>query len=319
MQENLSAKQQKLLEMLINGIPPKEIAHALNITYNTLLYHQKRLYRMLDVHSLYELIAKYAPNAKSETAIILTPDSGLTVQESLPRSSIPIEVQEDPASGGWPDKRFDGVDARRKTQPVKWHVIFGLLLFIIALFFFIIKLTNKAPVTDEGFRAVFNNWSSFKDEAGSIIDIKANPYELIDGKPFTTYSISGVLTGEEGWHWAGITLRPAPYTHQAMKKMTSFSFKVLGDGRSYRINIPTTDTLLIEELSMDHYSITIPTAKDQISIITINIDDLMQQGHGRQVPFIRDNILSMEFFAQGPIFTGSSETFYLKIWDIRIF
>jgi len=289
--------------MLLNGIPPKEIAYNLHITYNTFLFHQKELYRKLGVHSVHELFTKFAPAAKSDDALMIAPESGVAVQETNLQPSAPAEVQEGLAASRWLDKR---------------RVFFGSVLLAAALLFFIIKLTNKAPVLDEGLPAVFNSWNTFKDKKGSSIEIKATSGDIIDGKSFTSYTISGVLTGAEGWHWAGMTLRPAPLTHQAMKRMSSFSFKVLGDGRSYRVNIPTTDTHL-EESDMDHYCIMFPTTNGQISAITITVDDLMQQGHGIQVPFIHNNILSMEFFAEGPILSESAESFYLKVWDIRIY
>jgi len=72
--ENLTAQQKNLLEMLLKGIPPKEIAFNLNISYNTFLYHQKQLYRKLDVHSVQELFAKYATEVNSEVVNELAPE-----------------------------------------------------------------------------------------------------------------------------------------------------------------------------------------------------------------------------------------------------
>ncbi|MDR2701794.1 MAG: helix-turn-helix transcriptional regulator [Spirochaetaceae bacterium] len=61
MKETLTHRQQELLTMLLNGIPPKEIAYNLHITYNTLLFHKKNLYGKLGVHNVHELIAKCLP------------------------------------------------------------------------------------------------------------------------------------------------------------------------------------------------------------------------------------------------------------------
>jgi len=286
MKEDLTPRQQKLFEMLLNEIPPKEIAHNLHIKYNALLYHQKQLYRKLDVHSVNELIQKYAPYANGGAAGINTPESG----ELMPR---------------------------KKTLPVKWLVIFGILLFsvvLLVILFFIRKPAN------EGHPAVFNRWNTFTDKAGSSVDVTMTRDDSIDGKPFTSYTMSGVLSGAEGWHYAGMILRPAPLTLQAMSRMSSFSFKVLGDGKPYKINIPTTDTQLdIEDKDKDHYSAMFPTIDGQISTITITVDELMQEGYGKQVPFIRDNIISLDFYANTEFLTESSEAFNLKIWDIRIF
>jgi DNA-binding CsgD family transcriptional regulator len=68
MVENLSPRQQELFNMLLNGISPKEIAYNLNIAYNTLLFHQKKLYRKLGVHNVQELIVNFSPEIKSGAA-----------------------------------------------------------------------------------------------------------------------------------------------------------------------------------------------------------------------------------------------------------
>jgi len=300
MKANLSPKQQKIFEMLLNNIPPKEIAYNLHITYNTLLYHQKQLYRKLDVHSVHELIEKYAPAAKDESVITIAPESGVTVQEDM--------------TGGWLDKLSGEVEVRKKTLPVKWFVIFGILLFAGVLLFILFVIQKP---TNEGFPAVFYRWNTWTDNTGSSVNITVTHDDVIDGEYFTSYTMSGVLSGVEGWYTVGIALYPVPLTHRAMKRMTSFSFKVLGDGKLYRVNIPTTDTMVYDRV-MDHYLTMFPTVNGQISTITINVDDLMQQGYGKQVPFIRNNIVFMEFAIGIEFFTESSEPFNLKVWDIRI-
>jgi len=68
MVENLSPRQQELFNMLLNGIPPKEIAFNLKIAYNTLLFHQKKLYKKLGVHNVQELIVNYSSENKSKAA-----------------------------------------------------------------------------------------------------------------------------------------------------------------------------------------------------------------------------------------------------------
>jgi len=287
MKENLTPRQQKLFEMLLNEIPPKEIAHNLHIKYNALLYHQKQLYRKLNVHSVNELIQKYAPNANGGAASTNTPESG----ELMPR---------------------------KKTMPAKWLVIFGIVLVTAVILFFGRKPTDTVPVLDEGHPAVFAVWNTFTDNKGSSVYITVTPDDVIDGEPFTSYTMSGVLSGAEGWQTVGIALYPVTLTHQAMKKMTSISFKVLGDGKLYRVNVPTTDTMIFDQM-MDHYLLMFPTINGQISTVTIIVDDLMQQGYGKQVPFIRDNIISMEFAIGIEFFSESSEPFNLKVWDIRIF
>jgi DNA-binding CsgD family transcriptional regulator len=68
MQESLTGREQKIFNMLLDGAVPKEIALSLNISYDTVLTHQKSLYRKLEVHSINELIGKYAPANSDEQA-----------------------------------------------------------------------------------------------------------------------------------------------------------------------------------------------------------------------------------------------------------
>ena len=84
MRNDLSPRQQELFNMLLKGIPPREIALNLNIAYNTLLYHQKKLYCKLEVHNIQELMAKYSQEVKYEPASVTTEESGtITIRKSV--------------------------------------------------------------------------------------------------------------------------------------------------------------------------------------------------------------------------------------------
>ena len=84
MRNDLSPRQQELFNMLLKGIPPREIALNLNIAYNTLLYHQKKLYCKLDVHNIQELMAKYYHEIKDEPSAVETEESGtITIKKSV--------------------------------------------------------------------------------------------------------------------------------------------------------------------------------------------------------------------------------------------
>jgi len=123
--------------------------------------------------------------------------------------------------------------------------------------------------------------------------------------------MSGEISDDD-LHYAVIVIRPDPPTLRAMRKMTSFSFKVLGDGKPHKVKIATTDTLT-NDGKEDDYCIMFPTINGQISAITIDVDHLAQEGYGKPAPFILDNVVRMEFFAESP------GPFYLKVWDIRIY
>lgn len=57
----LTRREQQIYDKLVKGSVPKEIASDLNISNDTVLFHQKNIYRKLEVHSIHELIAQHHP------------------------------------------------------------------------------------------------------------------------------------------------------------------------------------------------------------------------------------------------------------------
>jgi len=59
MLENITQREREIFNLLLKGLSPKEIAYNLNISYDTVLTHQKNLYVKLGVNSINELLVKY--------------------------------------------------------------------------------------------------------------------------------------------------------------------------------------------------------------------------------------------------------------------
>ncbi|MDR0502063.1 MAG: helix-turn-helix transcriptional regulator [Treponema sp.] len=59
-QLNMTEREHEIFTMLLKGKAPKEIAYTLKISYDTVLYHKKNLYRKLKIQSMAELFAKYS-------------------------------------------------------------------------------------------------------------------------------------------------------------------------------------------------------------------------------------------------------------------
>ncbi|MCL2044462.1 MAG: helix-turn-helix transcriptional regulator [Treponema sp.] len=55
----LTGREQDILAMLLKGISPKEIGYTLKVSYHTVGFHRKNLYRKLGIQSIHELITKY--------------------------------------------------------------------------------------------------------------------------------------------------------------------------------------------------------------------------------------------------------------------
>jgi len=56
---DLTPREEEIFTMLLTGKAPKEIAYILKISYYTVLFHQKNLYRKLGIQSRAELFARY--------------------------------------------------------------------------------------------------------------------------------------------------------------------------------------------------------------------------------------------------------------------
>jgi DNA-binding CsgD family transcriptional regulator len=89
MQEKLTHREKEILDLLIGGSSSKNISKALGISNDTVLSHQKSLYRKLGVHSLNELLKKHQPNNGTAPPIpIEADDKGF----SLPKFVKPAGV-----------------------------------------------------------------------------------------------------------------------------------------------------------------------------------------------------------------------------------
>ena len=276
----LKPREQEILTLLLEGKAPKEIGYILKISYGTVLFHQNKLYRKLGVHSIQELFAKAASDRQSSSqGEIVSLGSGVNADTRLVPQRYPLKM------------------FFRSKFLVFSGIVFSVL---ILLFFLVVKPFNK------GFPGVFYDWHLFDEGKVSTIELIVNENDIIKGKTFTSIAISGFL-GYHSGDYAGVCAWPEITTLEKMKTMTSFSFKVLGDGNNYLAMIPT-----IETMADDMYHMSFSTTKDKITTVTIKVDELKQHGFGKQVPFNRDSIFLIQF---QPATRGS---FNLKVWDIRL-
>jgi DNA-binding CsgD family transcriptional regulator len=76
MQKELTRQEQKILNLLVDGISPKDIAYKLNISNRTVEFHRTNIYNKLGVHSVQELLAKHKSSEQStETASSAEPEA----------------------------------------------------------------------------------------------------------------------------------------------------------------------------------------------------------------------------------------------------
>jgi len=71
----LTARELEIMKELLIGASPKEIAYTLKISYNTVLGHQRKLYRKLDINTIRELITKYSDQVVNDNPQNVKPQS----------------------------------------------------------------------------------------------------------------------------------------------------------------------------------------------------------------------------------------------------
>jgi len=57
----LTSRETEIVNMMLTTASPKEIAWDLKISYNTLDFHRKNVYRKLGIHKRSELFIMYGP------------------------------------------------------------------------------------------------------------------------------------------------------------------------------------------------------------------------------------------------------------------
>ena len=55
----LTEREQEIFALLLKGVSPKEIGYTLKVSYHTVGFHRKNMYRKLGIQSIHELITKY--------------------------------------------------------------------------------------------------------------------------------------------------------------------------------------------------------------------------------------------------------------------
>jgi len=190
-----------------------------------------------------------------------------------------------------------------KLATPKFLVFTGIAVALFLLVFLLLFSPWKKETA-----AVFKQLHTFKDDMGSYINI-ASKIEYINKNYYTAYTISGKLFPNV-YSNTGIAFFPDSSTQEAMRKMTSFSFTVLGDGNSYYTAITTSDTS--QKADFNHYRTLFYTKKDEITTVTVKLNELYQSPYfGKQVPFVKDNIENFQIEAY------STGEFNLKVWDIK--
>jgi DNA-binding CsgD family transcriptional regulator len=91
MQEKLTRREKEILDLLLGGSSSKNISKALGISNDTVLSHQKSLYRKLGIHSINELFEKHQTNNSTAPPIpIEAGDKGFSLLKFVKPAGVAV-------------------------------------------------------------------------------------------------------------------------------------------------------------------------------------------------------------------------------------
>ncbi|MCL2265246.1 MAG: helix-turn-helix transcriptional regulator, partial [Treponema sp.] len=92
MQENLTPREQEILDLMLEGISTKEIAFKLSLSARTVDFHRNNINKKLNVGNYHELIAKYSSIKNRKDELISSADTQHKKPGKLYKFLIPAAV-----------------------------------------------------------------------------------------------------------------------------------------------------------------------------------------------------------------------------------
>jgi len=194
-------------------------------------------------------------------------------------------------------------------------------LFCIVLLAFIIGFSfaacaepsNDTPVIIPGGNEPTGNWTwgTFNDASdggSSTINMTSTTQGGMSARRFT-----GTVTSQYEYGYTGWSATPNTATLASLKTAAGFSFNVIGDGKTYTVQVITSDVT-----DYRYYQTTFSTSGSQ-QTITIKMNSLSQPDWGTgftDVPFNQNNITHIQF--QTPDSITRPFNYDVTIWNIQL-
>lgn len=156
-------------------------------------------------------------------------------------------------------------------------------------------------------------WSTYDDQASqggsSTIQITAAA-ESIDGAEYMVVTASGSVTKQYQYGFAGLIAQPDEAALAALKAAKGISFKMEGDGLSYRIRVETSDIA-----DSDYHGYVVSTKKGKTIELRIPYSKMSQEPWGARKSFDPAKITKVSIQTIGqPI-----KAFSFKVFDLKAF
>jgi len=146
-------------------------------------------------------------------------------------------------------------------------------------------------------------WNAFNDK-----DNNGTSSITISEEPSGTINISGNVTTAYQYGFAGWEAIPDTSALATLRSATSISFKVKGDGKTYKIMLPTSS---VTDYS---YHFAAFTASSTETTITVNISDFAQPEWGNQVTLNKSQLNTIQWQTND----GATGAFSLSIRDLAL-
>jgi DNA-binding CsgD family transcriptional regulator len=249
MVENLSAREREIFDLLLEGVSPKEIAQKLNISYFTVDFHRRNLYKKLDVHSFQELVAKYSTNGKEP------PKEDIETEATTPISPV-------------------------KKKKLKILLPVGIAIFAFSVLLVLTMTLNRKPTADTTPKEViipitnlgFSPTSDSQEGGKSTSEVYIS-MERINGKIIdSVLNIKTNLIQREDNNYTGAyTMNPDLI--KRLRQANGIRFKALGDGKSWFVGFHTKESN--HEEHNVYYIYMVGTVHDQVIDVDIPYSSLI--------------------------------------------
>ncbi|HEQ72181.1 MAG TPA: hypothetical protein ENN69_06810 [Spirochaetia bacterium] len=155
-----------------------------------------------------------------------------------------------------------------------------------------------------------DNWFSFDDKndgGNSKVSLTAKP-EKVAGKEQFVITMTGTVTKKFQYGFIGIGYKIDKATLEKILKANTIKFKVIGDGKRYKVRFDTTDVK-----DFDNHLYVFSTKPGEVVEVTVSFRSFKQEGWGARKPFKKENITQMAFQTVGQ----PHDSINLKVFDIR--
>jgi len=153
-------------------------------------------------------------------------------------------------------------------------------------------------------------WGTYTDKNDGGTSTVA--MKVSDAKDKITFSGNVAKISGKDYGYVGAIAVPNAATLTAIKAADSIKFKILGDGKKYKIEVRLSSIT-----DHDHYQRIFNTENGKEVTIDIPYNSFKQEGWGKKVEFNKQNITEICFQARAENHITNTGSYEFTVWDIK--